>query len=75
MYEPYEMDYYRECDKTEKLQREIFHLEEERDIALEDALCWKILCLGNMPYGKVADKESIACAISKLQLMLEDLED
>ena len=75
IYEPYEMDYYRECDKTEKLQREIFHLEEERDVALEDALCWKTLYLKKPLYEKVDDKESIVCAISKLQLMLEELED
>ena len=61
--------------QKKKLQREIFHLEEERDIALEDALCWKILYLKKPLYEKVDDKESIVCAISKLQLMLEELED
>jgi len=73
--EPYELSYYQECDKNEKLREEIFSLEEERDIAREDAECWKNLYLRKPLYEKVDDKESVICAISKLQYLLDELED
>ena len=74
-YEPYELSYYQELDKNEKLQREIFGLEEERDIALEQVESWKALFEKKLPSEKLEDKFSIVCAISKLQYLLDELED
>lgn len=35
------MNYYRECDKNERLEREIFHIEEERDIVKDQLKNWQ----------------------------------
>ena len=42
-YQPYELSYYEECEKREELQRQIFHLEEERDIAIMQLKNWQNL--------------------------------
>lgn len=73
--EPYEILYYQELDKNEKLNEQIFYLEEERDIALKEVEDWKTLYLKKPLYERVNDKESIICAMSKLQYLLDELED
>ena len=73
--EPYEIRYYQECDKNERLEMQIIRLEEERDLAQEDALCWKNLYLKKPLYEKADDVESIVCAMSRLQYLLDEIED
>jgi len=40
-YEPYELSYLKECDRTERLETEIIHLEEERDMSKEQLGNWQ----------------------------------
>jgi hypothetical protein len=43
-HEPYELAYYKECDKNDKLRREVFGIEEERDIVIMQLHNWQKLC-------------------------------
>lgn len=72
--EPYELRYYQECDKTEKLEEKVFHLENEISDLQEILASWKTMFRNKTPEEKLADKEWIACTISRLQYLLEELD-
>ncbi len=74
-YEPYELSYYQECDKNEALERKIFHLEEENQCLQEEIEIWKNLFAKQLPEEKLNDKEWLICAISRLQYLLDEIEE
>lgn len=74
-YEPYELSYYQECDKNEALERKIFHLEEENQSLREELESWKNMFENSLPEEKLKDKEWLVCAISRLQYLLDELQE
>lgn len=51
-YEPYELAYYRESDKAERLEREVVHIEEERDIVKEQLGNWQSFGKSIKPHSR-----------------------
>lgn len=75
IYEPYELSYYEERDLNEKLNMRIVNLEEELHYCREEVKSWEELFKRKIPVEKQDDKFWLICNISKLQYLLDKLEE
>lgn len=51
-YEPYELAYYRESDRADRAEREVVHIEEERDIVKEQLGNWQSFGKNIKPHSR-----------------------
>lgn len=66
-YSPDEINYCKGCDKTNRLQEEIFNLEEDMGIIKDE--------FENYKNHRFEDREDLVCEISRLIRLLEEWVD